>query len=157
MNQTILLLLLCTLGACKSHKNITESKAESIIERVPQQVFALEMTPCYGTCPSYKVTIFENDSLIYEGLQYVRKEGIMSKQLPKGTVSQLVEKFRGANFFAFKNQYTSNISDFPTTYISFSDGGITKKIMDYHKAPDTLKQLEMLISDLVKNEVETLK
>jgi hypothetical protein len=140
--------------ACKNHKKVVENKPQKVVENIPQQIFTLEMTPCYGTCPSYKVAVFENDSLTYEGTSHVAKEGMVSKQLPNGTVSQLVEKFRGANFFKFQNQYTSNMSDFPTTYISFTDKGVTKKIMDYYNAPERLKQLEMLISDLVKDEIE---
>jgi hypothetical protein len=157
MKLLIILSFLCTLGSCKSHKKLAEKNTENVVQIMPQQVFALELTPCYGTCPTYKVNIFENDSLVYEGIKFVAKEGNISKRLPQGTVSQLVDKFRGANFFKFQNQYTSNITDFPTTYISFTDNGVTKKIMDYYKAPESLRQLEKLISDLVNDEVEIKK
>jgi Domain of unknown function (DUF6438) len=157
MKFPVLLFSIAIFWACKSHKKLAEKSTESIIQIVPQQIFALEMTPCYGTCPSYNVVVFENDSLMYEGMKYVAKEGKVYKKLPQGTVNQLVEKFRGANFFKFQNQYTSNMTDFPTTYISFTDKGVTKKIMDYYKAPESLRQLEMLISDLVKEEVEVKK
>jgi Domain of unknown function (DUF6438) len=155
----ILVLLLClgALGSCKSHKKMTEKSTETVIQVIPKEVFALEMTPCYGTCPSYKVVVFDNDSLVYEGMRHVAKEGNLSKKLSQGTVNQLVEKFRGANFFKFQNQYTSNMTDFPTTYISFTDKGVTKKIMDYYKAPESLRQLEKLIVDLVNDEVEGKK
>ena len=154
MKLSVLLLLVCTLGSCKNHKKVAERNTKNVIQVMPKQIFTLELTPCYGTCPSYKVTIFDNDSLAYEGMKYVAKEGKVSKQLPKGTVNQLVEKFRGANFFKFNNQYTASMTDFPTTYISFTDNGITKKIMDYYKAPESLRQLEMLIINLVNDEVE---
>jgi hypothetical protein len=154
MKFSVLLLCVGMLGACKSQKKVAEKSAEKVVQTTPTQVFALEMTPCYGTCPAYKVIVFENDSLVYEGMSHVTKEGFISKKLSQGTVNQLIEKFRGANFFKFQNQYTSNVTDFPTTYISFTDKGITKKIMDYYKAPGSLKQLETLISDLVKDEVE---
>ncbi len=157
MKLLVLLLSVCTLGSCKSHKKVAEKNTENVVQIMPQQIFALELTPCYGTCPTYKVKVFENDSLVYEGIRFVAKEGNISKKLPQGTVSQLVEKFRGANFFKFQNQYTSNMTDFPTTYISFTDKGITKKIMDYYKAPESLRQLEKLISDLVNDEVELKK
>ncbi len=157
MKLSVLLLSLCVFLGCKSHKKVAEKSTEKIVMNVPQQIFTLEKTLCYGTCPTYKVVVFENDSLTYEGTKFVAKEGNISKKLPKGTVNQLVEKFRGVNFFKFQNQYTSSVTDFPTTYISFTDRGITKKIMDYYKAPDSLKQLETLISDLVKEEVEAKK
>lgn len=157
MKYSVLFLCVCILCACKSHKKMAEKITENTIASISQPIFSLEMTPCYGTCPSYKVVVFENDSLTYEGMRHVVKEGKISRQLPRGTVNQLIKKFRQANFFKFQNQYTSNMSDFPTTYISFTDRGVTKKIMDYYKAPESLKQLEMLISDLVKDEVEIKK
>jgi hypothetical protein len=153
MKIFVLLMCLYLLSDCKSHKKVVENNNENVVQTIPQQIFELELTRCYGTCPAYKVVVFENDSLMYEGLKYVAKEGQITKKLPRGTVSQLVEKFRQADFFKFQNQYTSNMSDFPTTYISFTDKGVTKKIMDYYKAPERLKQLEILISDLVKDEV----
>lgn len=154
MKMSVLVLCIFLLSDCKSHKKVVEKNGEKVVQTIPQQIFELELTRCYGTCPAYKVVIFENDSLMYEGLKYVAKLGKITKKLPKGTVNQLVEKFREAYFFKFQNQYTSNMSDFPTTYISFTDKGVTKKIMDYYKAPERLKQLEMQISDLVKDEVE---
>ena len=153
MKLSVLLVCVYMLSGCKSHKKVVEKNTENVVQTIPQQIFDLELTPCYGTCPAYKVVVFDNDSLVYEGLKYVTKQGKITKKLPQGTVNQLAEKFRQADFFKFQNQYTSNMSDFPTTYISFTDKGVTKKIMDYYKAPDRLKQLEMLISDLVKNEV----
>jgi hypothetical protein len=157
MKKVTLLLYLLAIGACKSHKKVAEKSTRNVVQNTPQQVFFLEMTPCYGTCPSYKVVVFDNDSLTYEGMRHVAKEGIVAKQLPKGTVNQLVEKFREANFFNFQNEYTSKMTDFPTTYIAFTDKGITKKIKDYYKAPESLRQLEMLIGNLVKDEVEVEK
>lgn len=153
MKQVIFLLCLFLVGACKNYKKIAKKNEESVVKNIPQQVFFLEKTSCYGTCPSYKVVVFDNDSLVYEGNRHVAKEGLMIKQLPKGAVSQLAEKFRRADFFGFQNQYTSKMTDFPVTYIAFTDNGLTKKIKDYYKAPESLRQLEILISDLVKNEV----
>ncbi|PWK27925.1 hypothetical protein LV89_01332 [Arcicella aurantiaca] len=150
----IILIFLGIIEACQSSKKVAST---SVLVNVPSQVFYLEKTPCYGTCPAFKVIIFDNDSLVYEGFKYVAKEGISSKKIPQGTVNSLIEKFRTAHFFSFKNQYTAQISDFPTTYISFTDQGKTKKIMDYYQAPQSLKKLEEYISDLVKTEVETIE
>lgn len=149
-----LLVCLSGMNACRSSQNVN---IHSLQENTAKQVFYLETTPCYGTCPSYKVSIFENDSLTYEGIKYVAKEGFLSKKLSKGTVEKLKEQFRNAHFFSFQNQYTAQVSDFPSTYISFTDQGKTKKIMDYYHAPESLKKLEGYINDLVKTEIERIE
>jgi len=150
----IFLVCLWFIGACKSPQKVVNSNPSTSITK---QIFYLETTPCYGTCPAYKVSIFENDSLVYEGFKYVTKEGVLSKKLPQGTVEKLIDKFRTANFFSFQNQYTARVSDFPTTYISFTDQGKTKTIMDYYKAPESLKKLEGYINELVKTEIEVIE
>jgi hypothetical protein len=154
MKKLVLWLCLALLSDCKSHKKLLEISRENVVKTIPQQVFELELTRCYGLCPAYKIVVFENDSLSFEGFIHVAKLGQLSKKLAKGTTNQLVKKFKDAGFFKFQNQYTSNMSDFPTTYISFTDRGFTKKIMDYDHAPESLKLLEMLISDLVKEAIE---
>lgn len=51
-------------------------------------------------------------------------------------------EFEKADFFNFKDEYTSRITDLPTTYIGFIDKGKTKIVRDYHGAPQLLSDLE---------------
>lgn len=61
----------------------------------------------------------------------------------------ILEQFRNSEFFNFKNQYTGDVSDLPTTYLYFKDLGNEKTIQDYYQAPPKLKELEKLIEGLV--------
>jgi len=45
-------------------------------------------------------------------------------------------------FLILKKEYTSNITDLPSTIVTFSINGQEKKIVDYYGAPDKLKELE---------------
>ncbi|MEA5258045.1 DUF6438 domain-containing protein [Arcicella aquatica] len=148
------------LGACKVTQKGTSSVTEqssSNTDLSAKIIFTLSKTPCYGTCPVFKMTVFENDSLVYEGERFVDKIGVSSKSLPKGKVKELVSKFRAANFFEFKKEYSAPITDMPTTYISFTDKTKTLKIKDYHGSPEELKQLEQLLVDLVSDEIKVKK
>lgn len=145
------------VGACKSPKKISNSQpneASAIAISQPKNIFTLATTACYGTCPVFEISIFDNDSLVYNGQNHVKVTGQISKKLPKGTVEKLQKQFKEANFFEFKNIYEMNISDLPTTYISFTDNDQTKKIKDYAGSPNTLKQLESLLRALVEEEVK---
>ena len=64
-------------------------------------------------------------------------------------VENLKKSFIDANFFDFKNEYTSKKTDLPTTYISFENNGKYKKIRDYSDAPEALKNLEKMIEKIV--------
>ncbi len=144
------------IGACKSQKKISNSEQNqhsAIAISQPKIIFILATTACYGTCPVFEMSVFENDSLVYNGENYVKVKGQISKKLAKGTVEKLQKQFRNANFFELKNVYEMNVSDLPTTYISFTDNEKTKKIKDYACSPETLKQLEALLRALVEEEV----
>ena len=84
--------------------------ASSIIE--------MNTTPCFGACPEYDITINGNGLANYEGKAYAPREGKYTKQLSADETKVLFDAFSAANFFAFEDEYTSNISDFPTTYVS---------------------------------------
>jgi Domain of unknown function (DUF6438) len=141
---------------CKSQsKNNSKTLENSLSTKSSGSaiIFTLEKTACYGTCPIFKVIVFDNDSLVFDGEEYVKKKGQYSKSLSKGTVAKLIKQFNEVNFFQYKDTYTENITDLPTTYISFSDGGKTKKIKDYVGSPESLKNLEKLIVNLVSEEI----
>lgn len=144
------------IGACKSQKktsNSEQNQHSAIAISQPKIIFTLATTACYGTCPVFEMSVFENDSLVYNGENHVKVKGQISKKLAKGTVEKLQKQFRNANFFELKNVYEMNVSDLPTTYISFTDNEKTKKIKDYAGSPETLKQLEALLRALVEEEV----
>lgn len=142
---------------CKSQKTVRDKASDEsseIIISKPKIIFTLRTTACYGTCPVYNVTVFDNDSLIYDGQYHVNVQGQVSKKLKKGTVVALREQFMAADFFEFKDVYEKPITDLPTTYISFTYQEKTKEIKDYVGSPSTLKELETLIKKLVSEEVE---
>lgn len=155
--NNLVFLTVFLIGACKNiqHPSSIDSGKEAASTKiVSNPIFILEKTACYGTCPVYKVNVFRNDSLTFEGERFVDKIGIHTKEIPKGTVKQLIKQFREANFFAFKSAYEAHISDLPTTYITFNDGAKSLKIKDYHGSPEALKTLEKVIADLVAQEIK---
>jgi hypothetical protein len=44
-------------------------------------VITLERTVCYGTCPSYKVTLTGDGTVVYEGQNFVRVQGRQEKKI----------------------------------------------------------------------------
>lgn len=148
------------LTACKSTQPLSKqetTQATGNTQKSTKVVFSLEKTACYGTCPVFKMTIFENDSLVFEGERFVGSLGIHSQKIATGTVEQLKATFREAHFFNFQKEYRANISDLPTTYIAFYDKSQALKITDYHGSPESLKKLEQLLIDLVADKVNSQK
>ena len=71
MNRFFLLFIL-VLFSCGSSKKNTETKVKEIKKEL---VISLERTPCYGTCPIYKMEIFSDGSAFYHGERFVDRIG----------------------------------------------------------------------------------
>ena len=138
MKQLIILLIAVSLFSC--NKNVNSSKTTS-----PYVVFELYKTTCRGKCPSYRLTISSDGSMIYKGISNVDRKGIYSKSLSKTELAVIRTRFDDANFFDFEDQYTSKTTDKATTYVSYTKDDVTKKITDYHGSPESLKSLENLL------------
>lgn len=122
------------------------------MEKENTLVFTYEQTACFGQCPVYKLEIYANGLVKYEGKAFVKKEGSYTKQISKEQVNELIELFLASNFFDFEDEYTSTVQDFPTYYFSFTHDGKTKRVKDYYGSPDELKALRKPFIALVNDE-----
>lgn len=75
--------------------------------------------------------------------------GTYEASLNQGELQKIVQQFRDSKFFSFKNQYTGNVNDLPTTYLYFKDQLNEKTIQDYYNAPKELKDLEQVVESLI--------
>lgn len=107
-------------------------------------IIYLERTMCYGTCPAYKIEIFNNEEGYYYGGKFVKHIGVFQFSINKEDISLIIERANEINFFDMKNEYSEKVSDLPTTYIEINN----KRIKDYYGSPKELKDLESLIDKI---------
>lgn len=108
-------------------------------------VFILKKTACYGTCPVYELKIYNNRIATLHAEEFLDIQGAYFTKIDKEIYNALIEDFSKSAFFDFKNEYIHNISDLPTTYITFRE----KTIKDYYGSPEQLKELERTLASLV--------
>jgi hypothetical protein len=117
-------------------------------------VASLERTACYGTCPIYKIWIFSDGTVKYEGKRFVKKTGAAVGKLAPKALAQLAKVFARADFFALDEKYErSDITDGPSAIVFYDDGTRRKTISHYHgdtSAPESLRKLEDEIDRVVK-------
>jgi hypothetical protein len=110
----------------------------------------LERTPCFGYCPSYKVTLRSDGTIIYEGRKFVEMTGAY-----KGEVynfERLAQLISSVNYFNLKDNYRARVSDLPSAITSVVQNGKRKTIIDYGGAgPIELWGIEMAIDGMLKN------
>ncbi len=144
--KQILLLFLCLVFACGISKNSTEKKVK---KEKKELIISLQRTPCYGTCPIYKMEIFSDGSAFYHGERFVDKMGDYEFTVSKETINYILKKAVEINFFEMEDKYTAPISDLPKTITFIKNGKDQKRIIDYYGAPKTLKEFESLVDGCI--------
>lgn len=137
-NLFILCAVLLSLTACESNPYTTSS-------------IEMDAGACFGSCPVYEITINGDGAVKYVGKENTPKMGEYNKQLSPEATKTLFDAFSTSNFFTFEDEYTSTISDLPTTNISFNHSGKSKKIKDYYGAPEELDALEKMVEDVANS------
>jgi hypothetical protein len=119
------------------------SSAAAQTRTIPSDtVIRLQRTSCLGTCPAYTVTIDAGGVVTYEGDSHVRVVGRQTSRIAPASLTRLLEVAERIRFFGLRDTYEESITDLPTTYVTITAGGRTKKIKDYYGAPAGLKELE---------------
>src|SRR5262249_21525334 len=54
-------------------------------------VVTLERTQCYGTCPSYKLTVSADGTVVFEGREYVKNKGTVRSNIGVEKVAELIK------------------------------------------------------------------
>ena len=140
------LLFLCLLFACGSSKNSTETKVKELKKEL---IISLQRTPCYGTCPIYKMEIFSDGSAFYHGERFVDRIGDYEFRVSQETINYILKKADEIGFFELEDKYTANVSDLPRTITFIKNGKDEKRIIDYYGAPKALKEFESLVDGCI--------
>ena len=91
---------------------------------------SLERTGCFGSCPSYTVTI-TCEGIIFEGSGYVAARGKHLAPVGVSAVQKLAARFEAADFYSMEPKYVANITDNPAYILTISIDGHEKKVEDY--------------------------
>ena len=98
---------------------------------------------CSGTCPVYDVLIYENGTVVYNGIDHVQKKGMIRSAVSQRDITDLKLLLEGspAEFKSFRKAHGK-----PLTTIKYN-----KQTLTYHasKVDGSLKQLNTKLEDLV--------
>ena len=110
----------------------------------------LERTTCNGVCPVYRLEIYADGKVKYEGDYYVEKQGRFSWKLDPANIKKLQNAITKANYFELLEKEPENMATCMAgcnTTITMDDGR-KRTIKNYHgddKYPRSLKSFENAI------------
>lgn len=145
MKNILILSLLVLFSSCSIFKPVASE---------PTEIIAIRKTPCRGECKVYSLSIYDNGLVKYEGKKHVAQLGEFEKTISKAELKELKKAFDLADFMALADEYTSKVTDLPSTYVSYTVDGKTKIVRDHYRAPQALIDLELLIESVIKEWVD---
>ena len=123
-------------------------------------VISLERTGCYGNCASYKLTIYGDGRVEYEGDKNVKVTNKKQGHLQPGDLKKILAAFDKANYFSIK-PYTYETctctlcTDMPSAITEIRAKGTSHRVEHYYGcrcAPKELWELEESIDRVAGSE-----
>jgi hypothetical protein len=112
----------------------------------------LERSKCYGTCPSYSVSVNQDGEVEYTGREFVKVFGAKKYTIPKEDAVALARDFLALRDTGVKDEYSNNVTDMPTYRVSMRIDDFTRSIVDYDGyqvgMPTSVSQLQIRIDKL---------
>jgi hypothetical protein len=129
-------------------------------------LITLERTACFGPCPIYKLSIWADGRVQYEGNNNVKIKGVEKTHISSEEIAKITEAFNSINFFALRDQYQSVedgcktvATDSPSVIIGIKIGDQQKTVNHYHGCladvdpyriyPNNLVEFENKIDEIV--------
>ena len=144
----ILVALMLIVADCARTQTPTPTNLDEV-------VITLERTVCFGTCPEYKLTIYGNGTVEYEGKRFVKIEGKRTIAISEEKIRQLFSEFKKIDYFSLNDSYEEFMAtDMPSAFTSLTVDGKTKTVRHYHgdfSAPKELTDLENKIDEIVNS------
>ena len=119
-----------------------------------QVALTLERTACFGFCPIYKLTVYGNGKVVYEGQRFVKVTGTRTTTISQTAARKLIADFQKLNYFKLQDSYTGGHTDAPSAITSLTMGKKQKTVNHYLASPDAptkLTELENKIDAVVNS------
>jgi hypothetical protein len=117
----------------------------------------LKKDPCFGVCPVYSFKMDGRGKASFEGTRNVAKLGQWTRQLSPEATNAIFSAFDQHKFSEFQDEYTAQVTDLPTTWVTYHNGTVTKTIKDYYGSPEALKNLEKMVETIAEEDTEWVK
>lgn len=110
---------------------------------------SLERGNCYGTCPSYRVDLQGDGTVLFNGGNFFSVPGQHTGKISEHHFDKLLAMLRNMNFYSLQDRYVQDVTDSPTYSVTVSIDGNVKKIVDYMGVnigmPGSVTDLENMI------------
>lgn len=118
-----------------------------------QRIAQISRGSCEGTCPIYRVVVYSDGAVDYEGQDFVKVVGAVSDYLPPEDVAKLRQAFGDAGYMNLREKYVDGPSDCEFVDTFYQSGSRSRAIHHYacsDLAPKALSKLEARFEEIVR-------
>lgn len=103
----------------------------------------LSRSTCYGTCPSYEVTLYGDGRVRWKGHGYVEVVGERTYQIEAGNAKKVLQRFRSPEVLKLCGDYSQSVTDNASSMTEIAMLNARKTIHDYaSSSPLWFRQLQ---------------
>jgi len=99
---------------------------------------------CFGSCPTYRLEIHGDGTVLYNGVAFVTVLGEHRSRISPDTVRALLLRFRRADFFSLRDVYSAD-TDCDSAAVAIAFDGHRKSVENQCAASGVVSQLEYAI------------
>jgi hypothetical protein len=111
----------CSFASCVT--DVRKIRLEEL-----NKVVEISKGSCYGRCPVFTLTIYQDGIASYLGERFTDRMGLYVKRLDKEVFANLEKEFREANLWQYQNVYKSRIADLQSVTLTYYEEGDIKAI-----------------------------
>lgn len=152
---TLYLVVSLSLLACKPKQAATDSAdSENPVNKesvVPQDVLVqIKTEPCFGECPVYTLTIYQDSTIEYFGRMFVKKKGEYRGVAEPHHMEEVKSTLQNSGFFNLDELYDDeSLTDLPTTTIMVRLGDRNHKVRGRYGEPSEFVTLSNFLFEFI--------
>lgn len=142
------------LALALSFVPLSSGQAVKANESAPDTLIVLQRGACEQRCAVYRIVIFADGTVIYEGRHFVRHSGLVKSGISPKVLAELVSDLEASGFFQLEDNYGYGNKDHcesldsgePAAILTVASHGRSKTVLHNHgctgAAPTRLTELE---------------
>ncbi|MDA9312241.1 DUF6438 domain-containing protein [Vicingaceae bacterium] len=133
--------------------NEGEDYYEMVEKEIPADAVArIQRTACFGRCPIYTLTVYEDGRAEYFGKNFAPREGMWIADVTPELMEQLLIFANEIEYFELENIYDKEaVTDVPSTISSLRTVQGLKTVVNRFDAPEELRRFEQYFDELFKD------
>ena len=104
---------------------------------------------CFGKCPIFNLTIYEDGVARYKGTQNVKNKGEFYALLPKEDFKKVKNALKESKLSQYEDRYQAGATDLPTVKLISSVDGQQKTITGDGNFPQPVLDLHLMLDSLI--------